>query len=90
MGHLDPEQIISSRRIPSSHGQNVEYEFIHGIANWEKDHSRPVEVVLVRMVYDGVPNPKMPADILLSDLETFQQEWNRFTTLALTDWKKRN
>lgn len=90
MPHIEPREIISSLRIPSGHGPNIQYELLHCIVNWQPDYSSPVEAVLVRMVYDGVPNHGMPAEIPMRDLETFQREWNNFAAAALSNWQHRN
>lgn len=90
MKHIEPDQIIASRRFPSSHGRNIEYELLHCVANWEQDHSHPVEVVLIRMVYDGRPHHKMAPEILIQDLERFQIEWANFAAASITHWEQRN
>jgi hypothetical protein len=89
MKHIEPNEIIARRRIPSGHGASIEYEFLHAIVNWGQNYDTPMEVVLSRMVYQGIPDHKMPAEIPMEDLEIYQREWNAFVQQSLDDRNSR-
>lgn len=89
MRHIEPKEIIVQRRFPSGHGMGIEYEFLHAIVNWGENYDIPMEALLSRMVYRGIPNHQMPAEVLMEDLDEFQRQWNTFVQEALLNWRSR-
>jgi hypothetical protein len=76
-------RILASVRVPSGHGQDVDYEIVHALVRPGNDPNATRESILLRLASGETPLTDRPVEILAQDLPAVHAEWNRFVSSVL-------